>query len=146
MPRSRWTPFLALLLLGAIPAALEGQAPPPPDTAPGPSAVRQPLITVERATVVAFGPTLPDSSDVMVAAWRDVSRRLGFGLLLAEGAPPLVVGKRKTSMFFTPLDVPAGFVVAVPGSPSHLVPGLVGPDSLERGIRYYLATVRPFSR
>lgn len=146
MLRSRLKYFIALLLLGATPVALEGQAPLPPDTAHGQPAVRQPLVTVEGATVVAFGPSLPDSSDVMVAAWRDVSRRLGFSLLLAEGPPPLVVGKRKTSMFFTPLDVPAGFVVAVPGSPSHLVPGLVGPDSLERGIRYYLATVRPFSR
>jgi hypothetical protein len=116
------------------------------DTTPRVDVRIQPNVSIARATVVAFAPSLPDSADSTALAWAAVVRGLGFALLLSQGPPPVVIDKRYNSMHFTPLNVAAGFVLVVPGARSHLIQGLIPADSLDREIRAYLASVRPFSR
>jgi hypothetical protein len=102
-------------------------------------------ITIERATVLAFGQDFADTAETTIEALRSVARRSGFEFRTTTGAGIVIAAKRFGTSYYVPRDVRTGFVLVVPGRPSDLVRGPITPDSLEQRLRMYLARVRPFS-
>jgi hypothetical protein len=99
-------------------------------------------ITIDRASVITFGDALPDSA---VAVLKEVAGRSGFDFRAVTGPGLIITDTRTNRVYYIPADVPSGCVLLVPGRPQDLVRGQITPDSLDRRIRMYLATVRPFS-
>jgi hypothetical protein len=148
MPLRMWCSIGLTVVLVSVPGALMAQdsGSPGPDSAELRRRLRVPPLSIERASVIAFGTALADSSDAGLGAWRAVAKGLGFDFRMVIGPAPIVIDVPANAVHYVPPGVRAGFVLVVPERRSDLIRGLVSPDSLEHRMRAYLAAVRPFRR